>query len=1012
MRMMLILALLTGLCAAARSKENVTISEGTITLPTYPWYDDPNPVFAALEKSIYYPYSKQDLISHEKTDRVYRTLVLENEFLKVTCIPELGGRIHSVLDKTRDEEMFHRNDEIKPALIAMRGAWISGGIEWNPGPQGHTVTIVDPVDVCAMEHPDGSASFVIGNTEKMFRTRWCVTLTLHPGKAYLDETIRLFNPTDGLHPYYFWNCTAFPSGPQTRFIYPMTLGTDHDGTTFFDWPINKGIDLSYLKNYNTMSSIFAYQCVFDFFGAYDAGRDRGIVSYANHREVRGKKAWTWGTDDFGLVSQMSLSDAGPEGAPYIEVQSGPLLTQADYGMLWHHREIAWREYWYPVHGLGDGFEYATRDITAQTIRDAASLEVRLLATGLFPEARCVLSKNGRVLLEQQADLSPTSPLSLILANPPEDRIRVQVFDAQGESLLDYETPLDIPQVERPNLEKKPARPDAQPTPDELYQKAFLLDSQSNYPAARKAYEDVLALDPKHARALCGLALLELETGRYAPAQERLQMAVDRDPDDGITWYLLGVAYLKQGAPVDALDCAYRAARAHKPVRAGYDLAGRASMRLGDYARAVLLFEQALAKSPGNTQTRNRFIAARCALHGNATIAEDLFNEARRSDPLDFTSRALAALYHLEAWDQLIDDWRQIYGEQEFTLLETVCFLMDLGLLSEAETLLRQASASQPARPMPLYYLAYLNHRLDRNKEAKKFLKQATALPCDFVFPSRVEDVAVLEYAATAQPKDAYATLLLGYLYAALDRLDEAVPLWDRTAARQPKFHTAWRLLGYHAWKIQKDSEKAEAYYRKAIKANPKDQIPYRDLAELLTAQDRRTEAIALIAAMPFEPVPRYDAVLWLAEAYLAEKRYNEGLELLLSMRFKNWEGASRPHDIFVAALMGRGKEHFEAERYDDALADFQTALTYPANLEVGARYELTDAETRYWLGKTFMTLGRPEEARAAWQTGAKQFAASHPDHPFIPVTPTQAEYVQRCTEALNESNDNIKDQVL
>ena len=182
--------------------------EDTVTLPTYPWYDDVNPAFRAYDDVIYYPYTRQDHIAKSKTPRAYRTIHIENEYLSLTCIPALGGRIHSVRVRHLDEEMFHRNDEIKPALIAMRGAWIGGGIEWNPGPHGHTVTILSPVDVVAQRHRDGSASLVIGNMEKMFRTRWTVRLTLHPGRSCLDEEIRIYNPTDSVKPYYFWNCTA------------------------------------------------------------------------------------------------------------------------------------------------------------------------------------------------------------------------------------------------------------------------------------------------------------------------------------------------------------------------------------------------------------------------------------------------------------------------------------------------------------------------------------------------------------------------------------------------------------------------------------------------------------------------------------------------------------------------------------------------------------------------------------------------------------------------------------
>ena len=153
---------------------------GQIVIPTYPWEEDVNPKFWALEGAnklsttvkgqITYPYTMQDHLLRTKVDRTYKVVFLENEYLKVICLPELGGRLHSVFDKTTHQEMFHLNHVIKPGMIAMRGAFISGGVEWNAGPQGHTVTIVSPVDVVCGESPDGSAFIEINNQEKIFRT--------------------------------------------------------------------------------------------------------------------------------------------------------------------------------------------------------------------------------------------------------------------------------------------------------------------------------------------------------------------------------------------------------------------------------------------------------------------------------------------------------------------------------------------------------------------------------------------------------------------------------------------------------------------------------------------------------------------------------------------------------------------------------------------------------------------------------------------------------------------------
>ncbi len=122
--------------------------------------------------------------------------------------------LHSVYDKTTNREMFHKNNVIKPSMIAMRGAFISGGVEWNAGPQVHTVTILSPVDVISGTNEDGSAYLEISNLEKSLRTQWTVRVTLHPGKAFLDEEIRISNPAEAMNPYYFWNCTAFPQHPE------------------------------------------------------------------------------------------------------------------------------------------------------------------------------------------------------------------------------------------------------------------------------------------------------------------------------------------------------------------------------------------------------------------------------------------------------------------------------------------------------------------------------------------------------------------------------------------------------------------------------------------------------------------------------------------------------------------------------------------------------------------------------------------------------------------------------
>ncbi len=970
--------------------------EGTITIPTYPWGpDDINPKFDTLENSIIYPYTMQDKLSTKKMDRTYKALFLENEYLKVTCLPELAGRIHSVFDKTTNQEMFHTNSVIKPGLIAMRGAWISGGIEWNTGPHGHTVTCVTPVDVLLQEHPDGSASLVIGNIEQIFRTRWTVRLTLHPGRAYLDEQIRIYNPQDGVHPYYFWNCTAFPNLPGTRFMYPMTLGTDHAGTSFFTWPVDNGKDLTWLKNYDRPSSVFAYNCVFDFFGAYDVDLDRGIVQYANHNLLIGKKAWTWGQSGDGLVSQKALHEGNEQ---YIEVQSGPLLTQADYGLLHPREAVAWREWWYPVHGLGDGFEYATRDVAFQTYRQDGGLEMRMIATREIANAELLLTQQEHGLLRESVTLSPSQAAVVKLPSAPEGAIEVRLVE-DGNPIAEYITPLPIPKVTPPEPDWLSAKPESQLTAEEKYLKGLLFDKQTGRAAAREWYNKALAADADLAPALKALAVLDYEAARYTDAAANLEKALVRDPDDGLAWYYLGAARFKLAQWEEARRCGYQAVRKLSTAAQGYDLVGRAEMRLGDPQAALRAFQQAALLNPEDALARDHVILAAFAA-GQLEDARALAEKAAASDPLDLIPRAVLALKDEASMKQFVDQAQWFVGEYDFEIMETCFAFTDLGMNTEASQILQgaylDAVPEREQSPLPLYLAARLQAVQGDEKAAMKYLKEAAKKSSDYVFPSHSEMIDtmgldVLGYAIEKNPKDAKAHLYRGNLTGALGALDEAVMDWKKAAELDPALSVAFRNLGLVEWKKTGDLAGAEAYYHKAIKARPEDQTLYRDLSQILLQNQQRPQAIALIEKMPRKGL-RGDLIEILSQAYVDEKEYGKAIDLLSSAYFSNWEGRTMSHHVFTRAHLERGKQEMESQKYREALEDFSAALTYPDFLGVGRPAEPVEAEALFWKGKALAALGRNEDARAAWIQGTQSLNNSGHEKRFI----------EQCQEALGK----------
>ncbi len=963
-----------------------------VEIPTYALGpDDVNPHFYELEGTIIYPYTAQDRFGADRVNHAYRAVFIENEYLRVMCLPEIGGRIQSVLDKVTGEEMFYRNHVIRPGHIALRGAWVSGGIEWNRGPQGHTVTSFSPVDVVPMQYPDGSAALLIGNTEQNFRTGWEVRLTLHPETRALDEQIRLFNPTDNFHPYYFWNNTAFPNTPGTRFVYPMSLGTDHSGTEFFSWPMHEGRDLRWLRNYPEPTSVFGYEVTFDFFGAYDVERDFGIVQVANHHALPGKKAWTWGQADAGLVAQSVLTD---EDGPYIEVQSGPLPTQADFGQLAPGQEVSWQETWYPVNGLGQGFELATRDLAIERLDHPEGVELRVASTRSILGAQIIVELRGGRIERRQLDLSPARTESFVVqtglgnAGPGEARLQIQIDNADGETLLEYSSPLRVPQREIPAERDKP-----KPTAEGAYRAGYELDKQGDGPSARARYADALRLDAGHSLTLRALGGLEIEAGRFGAAVDLLTRAIERDPDDGLTWYQLGVARLRRGEIDGALAAAYAAVRRTGTTALGYSLAGRIRARRGDYAGATQAFTAGL--SAGGADWTRLFEQILLSTYASGDFQSALAL-ARRSVDAGST-RLVPHVIQALGSDQSLRDFahraREWVGEPEFAFLELSLALADLGLYRDAanivEATLVATIAPAERRPLPLYYLSYYLDQVGDDAQAARWLREAAAASAEYVFPSRTEALAVFGNALARAPGDARARLYLGNLLAGLGRLDEAAREWSTVVESAADLSTARRSLALYRWRIDGDLTGAAALLAEAVSIRPQDQTLYRDLARVRIEQREPAATATVLESVP-PAGRRADVTLTLARAYIDVERFDDAIVLLSDTRFTQREGDTGSREIFYQAHIERGIQRLEASSPETALADFDAALTYPRDLNVGRPHRPVEARGRYWRGVALQALGRDAEARAAWREGAAG----------IPSTAEQREHIQLCREQL------------
>ena len=213
--------------------KNARVYEQQVVIPTYRAGEmEKDPVF--IEKRAYqgstgkvYPVPICEKISETREDVTYRAVILENDYLYVMVLPELGGRIQRAYDKTNGYDFVYYNRVIKPALVGLAGPWISGGIEFN-WPQHHRPDTFMPVDFCLREDPDGSASVILGDTDRINGTRAVLTITLHPDKAYIELNGRLFNPTDFPQTFLWWANPAVSVNEHTFSVFPPDVNAVMD----------------------------------------------------------------------------------------------------------------------------------------------------------------------------------------------------------------------------------------------------------------------------------------------------------------------------------------------------------------------------------------------------------------------------------------------------------------------------------------------------------------------------------------------------------------------------------------------------------------------------------------------------------------------------------------------------------------------------------------------------------------------------------------------------------------
>lgn len=984
----------------ARAQSPVRIWEEPLVIPTYEIGEpERNPIFYAGRayqgaRGAIYPYPLLDRLTDVRQNKTYRAVYLENKFLKVRVLPEIGGRILSAEDKTNSYDFFYHQHVIKPALIGMLGAWISGGVEWNI-PHHHRATTYMAVDHTLQENPDGSKTIWIGEIELRHRMKWLIGLTLYPDKSYIEATVKLFNRTPFVHSFLYFANVAVHANENYQVIFPPSTeyATYHGKNQFSRWPIStsvfndvdytRGVDASWWKNHPSPTSWFCWNCEVDFFGGYDHGKQAGVVHVADHHAVPGKKLWEFANGPEGRMWDKILTETD---GPYIELMAGAYSdNQPDYSWIQPYEAKTWKQYWYPIRQMG-GIKNANLDAALNLEVDSnRTARISLNSTSEFADARVVVKAGEKMLYEQNLDLSPEKPFVGKVSLPAgvkEEDLRVTLFSSAGKEIIAY-SPVKPKTSPMPEPVKPPQAPKDVKTVEELYLAGLRL--QQFYSPALEPYpyyEEALKRDPSNSRVNTALGILYCKRGMFQEAEDKLNVALARitrdytSPKDGEAFYYLGVALSAHGKYDAAYDAFYKATWSYAWQAAGYYQLAQLACRKGDYARALDLIDRSISANALNTKAVNLKAAVLRRL-GRFEEAGQLAASVLPTDPLDFL--AGNELYLVRSNMGTVSEAERELNTLNVKMrgaiqsyLETAVDYGNWGLWEEAIGILsRLEDPEEPGikvYPMVYYYLGYFWEMEGDGERSAKYYRLGSKIPADYCFPFRLESIEVLRRAIQNDPRDARTRYYLGNLLYDLQP-ENAIRAWEASRDLDAALPTVHRNLGFAYARVENNLPKAIASMEKAVACDKKDPRLLYELDLLYEAAGMSPQKrLERLESNQETVLQRDDAVQQQIILYVLLGQYDEAIDMLRHRHFHVWEGGGGIHDVYVSAHLLRGQQHFKSKRYREARQDYEAALEYPANLEVGRPYRAPrDSEIYYLIATAFEALGEAAQARAFYE---------------------------------------------
>lgn len=958
-----------------------------VVIPTYEvGKPEKNPIF--LEKRVYqgssgvvYPYPVIESIANEKVDKEYNAVFIENEYIKIMILPELGGRVQMAYDKIKQRHFIYYNHVIKPALVGLAGPWISGGIEFN-WPQHHRPSTYMPVDTTIEENADGSVTVWVNEMERMFHQKGMAGFTLRPGHAFLEIKGILYNRTEVPQTFLWWANPAVAVNDYYQSVFPPDINAvfDHGKRAVSSFPIatgtyykmdySAGVDISNYKNIKVPTSYMAVNSRFDFEGGYENDTQAGMLHVASHHISPGKKQWTWGNGDFGRAWDRNLTD---EDGPYIELMAGVYTeNQPDFTWLQPYEEKSFVQYFLPYRELGV-VKNATKDLL-MNIEPEGEGQVcfKIFATSRQQVVVTLRGEDGTVYYQKEVTITPEELLNETVAVGEEQFTRLELVVTAGakELLYWHAEPDEVKPI--PDAAEAALLPEEIKTTEQLYLTGLHLEQyrHATYNPV-EYYEEALRRDPIDVRNNNALGLWYIRKGRFQRAEQYLLTAVktlqkrNPNPYDGEPIYNLGLALKYQGRMDEAYARFYKSCWNAAWQDAGYFACAQISLMQGRLEDALDEIDRSLIRNWHHHKAR-ALKAAILRKMGRKEDALRLIEDSLDIDKFNFGCRYEKYLLTGDVADLQV--LKELMRGEAHNYDEIALDYCGAGCWTEAASLWNIASSENAVTPMTYYYWGWCLEEGGLEGADAIFAKAVAACP-DYCFPNRLEAILALQCAMEKNPEDARAPYYLGNLYYDKRQYDLATEYWEKSATLDASFPTVWRNLALVYFNKQHQEEKALECMEKAFHLDETDARILMELDQLYKRMQRpHAERLAFLQQYPALIAQRDDLVLEEITLLNQTGAYEKAKTLLDAHIFHPWEGGEgKVPAQYQFARVELAKLALKEGRNEEAVQLLEECLVYPHHLGEGKLYGAQENYFYYFLGCAYDAMGQKEKAKECWE---------------------------------------------